>query len=106
MFAARTALRATAPRFTRTYAQEGVAGKEPVNLERAPSKTPFFIAAALAVLGGGYFLGVGQTPPTPAVKNMQHAMAPKTDEAKAAAGTRADPQDEPTKAGGDRKGRE
>ncbi|GAA5919053.1 hypothetical protein JCM6882_001099 [Rhodosporidiobolus microsporus] len=103
---ARAAIRSTAPRFTRTYAQEGVAGKEPINMERGSSRTPFFIAAALAVLGGGYFLGVGNTPPTPAVKNMQGAMAPKTAEAKSAAGMSGEPTDEPSKAGGDRKGRE
>ncbi|GAA6044103.1 hypothetical protein JCM8097_003208 [Rhodosporidiobolus ruineniae] len=104
--ALRPAVRSATPRLARTYAQEGVAGKEPVNLERAPSKTPFFIVAALAVLGGGYFLGYGNTPPTPAVKNMQQAMQPKTSEAKQAAGIREDPHDEPTKAGGDLKGRQ
>ncbi|GAA5828655.1 hypothetical protein JCM11251_000888 [Rhodosporidiobolus azoricus] len=103
---ARSALRSTAPRFTRSYAQQGTAGKEPINLERGNSKTPFFIGAALAVLAGGYFLGVGNTPPTPAVKNMQSAMAPKTPEAKKAGGLTGDPKDEPTKAGGDAKGRQ
>ncbi|BGP20783.1 hypothetical protein JCM10213_008920 [Rhodosporidiobolus nylandii] len=94
-----------APRLSRTYAQEGVAGKEPINLERAPSKTPFFIAAALAVLGGGYFLGWGSTPATPAVKNVQHSMHAKTPQSKQAEGTAENIQDEPHKAGGDMKGR-
>ncbi|GAA5982666.1 hypothetical protein JCM11641_002329 [Rhodosporidiobolus odoratus] len=94
-----------APRLTRGYAQEGVAGSEPVNLERGNSKTPFYIVGALAVLAGGYFVGWGNTPPTPAVKNMQKSMHAKTPEAKMAEGTREDITNEPLKAGGDLKGR-
>ncbi|PRQ75472.1 hypothetical protein AAT19DRAFT_13529 [Rhodotorula toruloides] len=162
---ARTALRSAAipratlaaPRLARTYAQQnGPAAQEPINQERGPSRTPFYIGAALVVLVGGYFSGVfvrtahllrrregegvdreGElmpnscscaqaTPPTPAVKNMQVAMHPKTEDAKMAAvrplslfscrdestneledaqGIREDPKDEPHKAGGDLKGR-
>ncbi|GEM11785.1 hypothetical protein Rt10032_c17g5802 [Rhodotorula toruloides] len=112
--ALRTAARASAhqravlasPRLARSYAQEGgPAAQEPINQERGPSRTPFYIGAALVVLIGGYFSGVFATPPTPAVKNMQVAMHPKTADAKMAAGIREDPKDEPHKAGGDLKGR-
>ncbi|GAA5875833.1 hypothetical protein JCM8547_005327 [Rhodosporidiobolus lusitaniae] len=103
---ARSALRTVTPRLSRSYAQQGAAGSEPVNLERGNSRTPFFIVAALAVLGGGYALGVGQTPPTPAVKGMQEAMAPKTAQAKEAAGMSGNPKDEPVKAGGDQKAKQ
>ncbi|GAA5876711.1 hypothetical protein JCM1840_000769 [Sporobolomyces johnsonii] len=94
-----------APRLSRSYAQEGAAGREPVNKERGNSMTPFYIIGALAVLAGGYTLGFGNTPPTSSVVGMQKAMAPKTEEGKKAAGTSQDPTDEPTKAGGDMKGR-
>ncbi|GAA5941263.1 hypothetical protein JCM1841_003614 [Sporobolomyces salmonicolor] len=93
-----------APRLSRSYAQEGAAGPEPVNKERGNSLTPFYIVGALVVLAGGYWVGVGQTPPTSSVVNMQKAMAPKTEEGKKAAGVSADPTDEPSKAGGDMKG--
>ncbi|POY72084.1 hypothetical protein BMF94_4891 [Rhodotorula taiwanensis] len=79
---------------------------EPINLERGPSRTPFFIAAAVVVLAGGYFSGIFNTPPTPAVKNMQKAMHPKTDAAKEAAGIAKDPLDEPLQVGGAQKGRQ
>ncbi|GAA5909570.1 hypothetical protein JCM8208_007185 [Rhodotorula glutinis] len=101
---ANTARASAAPRLTRNV-QQGAAGREPINQERGNSKTPFYIAGALVVLVGGYFTGVFKTPPTPAVKNMQEAMHPKTPEAKAAAGIREDPHDEPVKVGGDLKGR-
>ncbi|GAA5978170.1 hypothetical protein JCM21900_003008 [Sporobolomyces salmonicolor] len=94
-----------APRLSRSYAQEGAAGPEPINKERGNSLTPFYIVGALVVLAGGYWVGVGQTPPTSSVVNMQKAMAPKTEEGKKAAGVSADPTDEPSKAGGDMKGR-
>ncbi|KAG0655262.1 hypothetical protein C6P46_001076 [Rhodotorula mucilaginosa] len=105
---ARTAFSRSIRPFTRGYATG-----EPVNLERGQSRTPFFIGGALLVLAGGYFSGIFTTPPTPAVKNMQKAMHPKTDAAKEAAfatvaatqGIRQDPLDEPHKAGGDLKGR-
>ncbi|BGP43965.1 hypothetical protein JCM10450v2_008180 [Rhodotorula kratochvilovae] len=101
-----TAARASvAPRLTRTYAQQGAAGPEPINQERGNSKMPIYLAGAIAILVGGYFTGVFNTPPTPAVKNMQHAMHGKTPEARAAAGTREDSQDEPVTAGGDLKAR-
>ncbi|GAA5824534.1 hypothetical protein JCM3770_002554 [Rhodotorula araucariae] len=102
-----TAARASvAPRLTRTYAQQGAAGPEPVNRERGNSKMPIYLAGAIAILVGGYFTGIFNTPPTPAVKNMQQAMHGKTPQARAAAGIREDPHDEPVKAGGDLKGRE
>ncbi|KWU42647.1 hypothetical protein RHOSPDRAFT_26828 [Rhodotorula sp. JG-1b] len=102
---ARTALSRSTRPFTARH-QRGYATGEPVNLERGQSRTPFFIGGALLVLAGGYFSGIFTTPPTPAVKNMQKAMHPKTDAAKEAAGIRQDPLDEPHKAGGDLKGRQ
>ncbi|GAA5898291.1 uncharacterized protein JCM6883_000984 [Sporobolomyces salmoneus] len=73
------------PRLARSYAQGGPAGPEPVNRERGPSKTPIFIAAAVAVLAGGYFVGVGATPPTSATQNMAAATTPKTEAGQKAA---------------------
>ncbi|GJN94775.1 hypothetical protein Rhopal_007867-T1 [Rhodotorula paludigena] len=109
---ARTALRSTriaspaAPRLARTYAEQAAPRGEPVNRERGQSRMPVYFAGALVLLVGGYFVGGFNTPPTPAVKAMQEAMHPKTPEAKLAAGIRNDPHDEPTKAGGDLKGRQ
>ncbi|GAA5947599.1 hypothetical protein JCM3765_000993 [Sporobolomyces pararoseus] len=96
---------AQTPRLARSYAEtphaHGTAGPEPVNRERGPSKTPIFIGAALAVLAGGYFIGIGATPPSPAVKNMTQAMHPKTEAAQKAAGV--DPATQTHQVGGDKK---
>ncbi|GAA6064296.1 hypothetical protein JCM10212_002476 [Sporobolomyces blumeae] len=96
---ARTSLRSNAartlqtPRLARSYAHgNGPAGPEPINRERGPSRTPIFIATALVVLAGGYFLGVGSTPKTPAVDNMTKAMHPKTEAAQKAAGVNPETQ--------------
>ncbi|GAA5842784.1 hypothetical protein JCM3766R1_007158 [Sporobolomyces carnicolor] len=104
--AARASTRfAQTPRLARSYAEgphaHGTAGPEPVNRERGPSKTPIFIGTALVVLAGGYFLGIGSTPATPAVKNMTQAMHPKTEAAQKAAGV--DPSTQTHQVGGDKK---
>ncbi|GAA5832856.1 hypothetical protein JCM5353_003731 [Sporobolomyces roseus] len=92
------------PRLARSYAesphQHGTAGPEPVNRERGPSKTPIFIGGALVLLVGGYFLGGFKTPPSPAVKNMTHAMHPKTEAAQKAAGV--NPETQTHQVGGDK----
>ncbi|BGP58567.1 hypothetical protein JCM8202_002329 [Rhodotorula sphaerocarpa] len=96
---ARTALARSARPLSRGYASE------PVNVERGPSRTPIFIGGAVLVLVGGYFSGIFNTPPTPAVKNMQKAMHPKTEPAKEAAGISQNPMDEPLQVGGGEKAR-
>ncbi|GAA5929354.1 uncharacterized protein JCM15063_004129 [Sporobolomyces koalae] len=96
---------AQTPRLARSYAegahQHGTAGPEPINRERGPSRTPIFIGAALLVLAGGYFVGIGATPPTPAVTNMTKAMHPKTEAAQKAAGV--NPETQTHQVGGDKK---
>ncbi|GAA6010393.1 hypothetical protein JCM11491_006302 [Sporobolomyces phaffii] len=93
------------PRLARSYAEgphaHGTAGPEPINRERGPSKTPIFIGAAVVTLAAGYFLGIGSTPATPAVKNMTKAMHPKTEAAQKAAGV--DPETQTHQVGGDKK---
>ncbi|SCZ92384.1 BZ3500_MvSof-1268-A1-R1_Chr5-2g07821 [Microbotryum saponariae] len=113
MFAARQALRLSRPSDhenltfplsfpqTRTYATQ-----EPTNVQRGQSKTPFYIAGAVIVLGLGYTLGTKGTPATPAVKGMQEATHPKTPGAREAAGLNADPHDRPSTAGGDQKAKD